>query len=366
MASAISQAEAQLSLLINNFLGDEKQLESTFPLVIEIITLKNLLNPAPEQTASSRTLEQNGFESIKKNFSGQSASNLLYIDANELKKYDSTLQKFSSRLTSLLLSKFPRSRLAAVLLIKQSCEQSLYILFQHAEKWIMHLINLLSKSEILKTQEAAISALISILDTANNYTDLQRDIVTPNVSKFNVALISLIKTNIKIFPAVSNALVWTCTSFPGLMRTNSEKAIKACLQFLDGSYVISNPKLVMCACECISSLSTVGGKNNSSERWLENFSKTITTIDITLNKVYQSVDTAVYEGTKSHYDMDFSFDDYIVGLPLLVDRCASLTELVVSFLTNEVKDPVMVPVEEVIHIINRLGSVNSKTKVIFT
>ncbi|OLY81399.1 hypothetical protein AYI68_g4498 [Smittium mucronatum] len=297
--SSVSKAESQLSVLLNNFLSNEDSIQATFPFIIESLNLKNLLNP--EFETSNNGISTGNFQPFKK-LSVTNIPETNIQNDKEYKSFNNLLLKWATRLTALVISKKPESRYC-------------------------------SKTESQDTINAAISALVSIFSIANGYLDLEKDIVIPSVSKFNTSLLNLLKSHPELLPSISSAIIWSSRLFPGLIRLQVEKTIRSCVHFLNGSYVPTHPEFVAYASECISSLSIVSGKFSSSERWLENLNKTLNSINNSLNKIYNSVDIEKRENLIPEYEFDKDSDDFMVYLPLLADRCASLVELVAALIT---------------------------------
>ncbi|PVU92852.1 hypothetical protein BB561_003579 [Smittium simulii] len=363
MTSKLAQSAAQINVLLSQYLNDENTLHLNLPFIVEAITLNNVLSSGLDhkntETKNNLTdLNYINFSSSSYNTNDSSTQ----VDLKTLKGYYSALDKWASRLTALILSKQPKVRLTSAILIKQTCEQSNRLLFLNFEKWSLHLINLLSKPEPNRTHQVVISAIVSILDKLNYFTDMQKDFVIPTVIKFNLGLISLLNSNQNLLPKISFAFIWIAKTHPLLLRSNFQKILKALTPFLGGKYLLSQPSLITNATECISELSIISGKDSASERWKETVLKAVGSTVNTLHKAYYSVDIYHKSTLQDCFELENFDQDYIRSLPLMINRCVCLTELLISLLTMETKEPITIPIQEIIYLIILLSSVNNKTK----
>lgn len=120
--------------------------------------------------------------------------------------------KWSARLSSLLHSKEPSARWAGLCLCLRTAELSKDIMIEFSSGWITVAIPLLSvrntrvtytglllispkKTEPLPTLKAAIRLILHLFTSSVDKPEYQRQVCTPNVTKYSAALLALTTRN---------------------------------------------------------------------------------------------------------------------------------------------------------------------------
>ncbi|OMH84926.1 Pre-rRNA-processing protein rix1 [Zancudomyces culisetae] len=366
MSKAKVRAGEVLALLINNYLNDEENIIEHLPRVLEAIIFSNLFNVSNEDD-DNKLAQFGGIPTFSsagaKGKSKKTADSLTNVDNQN--KYEESVRKWTSKMVALVLSKNDDCKLAGTMLMKQTIEQSSTLLATTFEKWTFHLLAMLTKSESQRVQEAAIMTIKCMLEFSKRSTSISNDVVVGVVEKYNVQLVKLLSPQRKLFGIICDTLIWSAKSYPTTIKNNGDKCVKACLEYLDGKFTVSRPELVKTASETVASLvSTYTGKKSSADTWEECIEKTINSITDTLNKLFFSI----YGNEKKHrinfdkFEMKECSDDYVVKIPQMLDRCVALAQLLVALLTTETQDAVVVPVERILHLVDKIIGVTSSSK----
>ncbi|PVV00789.1 hypothetical protein BB560_004818 [Smittium megazygosporum] len=348
MTTRLIQARTKLEFLLDEYLSNEKKVQEELPFILESIIFSNLLVPSLGSNTSNqgRTLQKpSNLNNIIQNSSRDSEAHF----SKEIKEFVKVSDKWASRITALLLSRDPKTRFSAILILKQTSEQSIPIL----------------KPEMKKTQKVAIITLLSIYKLANQYTDLERDIIIPSVPKFCNSLLLLLKEDVQLIQYITDGLIWTARTYPTQMKSVSQKAITALLEFISGQRVSYSPEVVSLASKCIAVFCVESKDSQNSNSWNEVFNKTLRTIDVILNNIYDSAEQTLKTDPKSTFSVNLpDSTDYTNYISLQTNRCISFTELLIAMLSVKSKNLLTIPVHEIIHIVNKLSSISSGTKVL--
>ena len=88
---------------------------------------------------------------------------------------------------------------------------------------------------------------------------------------------------------ILKALTRSACSFPTLFRPVFSHAQALCISLLDGTYY-SSSQIPSFAAECFASVTMVGGRVGSAERWREAMEKAIGSGNKSLDRLLESVD----------------------------------------------------------------------------
>ncbi|KAJ2961569.1 hypothetical protein NQZ79_g3157 [Umbelopsis isabellina] len=147
--------------------------------------------------------------------------------------------KWITRLNSLLHSKNSTARYAGITLIRATCEQSNTLYLANVSSWVPNVLNLLTRPEPTAVQEESIKTLQMLFAKTADKPEVQREVTSPNLPKFNHALLTL-SGNKDLLPAIFDALISSFSNFPTTSRPIADNSRKLCLSLLDGSFVHSS------------------------------------------------------------------------------------------------------------------------------
>ncbi|KAF7332113.1 RIX1 domain-containing protein [Mycena kentingensis (nom. inval.)] len=195
--------------------------------------------------------------------------------------------KWSARITSLLHAKTSDARWAGLCLAQKSALLSQPVMIESAQSWIAVALPLLAVRSLflprlnlmyLRTKRkesppvlrAAIRLLRVIFTTATEMPEFQRQVATPNVAKFTVALISLVETcldeELKIL--LLSTLTRIIPIYPTLHRPHQPALTALCFVYLNGNACKPpNAKLTTAASQLYAVLHLTGGKVGAANLW---------------------------------------------------------------------------------------------------
>ncbi|CAI2175161.1 3408_t:CDS:2 [Funneliformis geosporum] len=309
-----------LTTLITNYALDDNTIDTNVPFILETITQYQLLRNVEEQMI---------------------------------------LHKWCTRLNSLLQSKVMKARWAGICFIKISFEQSEEIFIQNLQSWATTLMTLLTKPEPTLVLKEIIITLTELFNKTQNKPELQREITTQQLPRFNSFLIKLSGLNKKLLPTIFNALSLSVKYFPSIFRPVNEPSQKLCLSILlDGTHDYES-ELTKMAVKCFSFIINFGGKmNNNTHYWKLNLSKVVGSLNNTLDKLFDTIDEEKDASKKlAGFEMPQVSENYVIAFPMLFSRfhCLSIPSLFVH--CNKILSAVILSVGE--HLILHLRIISS-------
>ncbi|SAL95775.1 hypothetical protein [Absidia glauca] len=265
-------------------------------------------------------------------------------------------RKWTTRLNSLIQSKQATARWSAIVLIKLTCEQSPSLLFAHIRSWTGQLLGLVAKQESTIVHKAAIETLSYLFSYTSNKPELLREITTPNLPRFNQALLSVCKSD-TLLPVALSALEVNLIRFPSQSRHITDQCLRWCLSSLDGRETVTK-ETVKVACQCLAALHHVNGKLNSSDQWKDNMLHLVGSVHLSLNRLFDTIDEeVVLSDLPPPYPMVDSSPDPMVAFPLLVRRVKAFTTAIITCLGSSTPSVVSVPIIQLIDLVCRIYNV---------
>ncbi|RUS28398.1 rRNA processing/ribosome biogenesis-domain-containing protein [Jimgerdemannia flammicorona] len=325
-----------LQNILTNFLIDDAKVQSFFPFVLETIIHHRLLSQSTDASTVTGTADGS-----------------------------MPFHKWCTRINSLLHSKVSGARWAGICLIKVSIEQSHDLYLENLGSWCSALLSLLAvgipnnvlKPEPLSIHEAAINTLSIMFGKTQDKSELQREITSIHLPKFNTSMMNLcanrellvcpcayadmffmITTTPAYSPAHSQptifpALSRSVTAFPTTFRPIADNCKKLCLTFLDGAHD-NNPLLVQSATQCLATLNHAGGKASSAELWIGTTNRLIGSVHVALDRLLDSIEEeSKLMDTYQSFEMPPVSPDYVIAFPILFNRVNSLNEAICSMLS---------------------------------
>ncbi|KAJ1962242.1 hypothetical protein GGI12_002761 [Dipsacomyces acuminosporus] len=328
MATSILRAERTLSLLTSSYLANAEAVKANIGLVIDTV------------------LSQNLFE-----FSGAAT----VAPAEVMKRYDSATHKWVVRIGSLVAGKTPESRIAGVLLMKHTAQQSPQIFIDNAPKWITSLLNILGKAEMTPVHSAAIETLLGFLDIVREIPVLQREIANTQVPRVNLTVLALAEKNPELLEQALNVLTYSASWFPTLFRPSIDKTEALCLRVLDGCVARSSPAVVKQAANCLASLCQAGGKVAVEDRWFQYVQMTIGTIESCIDHIMCIGADAINNSDRQTFALQAFSDNFMISIPKAVERTASMADMLIALLGRPTNVDVSVPVDAIAAIASKLA-----------
>ncbi|KAJ8515231.1 hypothetical protein ONZ45_g7310 [Pleurotus djamor] len=188
------------------------------------------------------------------------------------------LVKWSNRVNSLMRSNVSSAQWAGLCLAIRTAQYSKQLLIESAQAWLPIATSLITKVDSLPTIKASIRLVHIIFIGGLDSPEFQRQLVTPNVSKFITTLIGLTEKtpNNELKVLCLATLTSLTTTYPSLSRPTHSAITTLSLKFLGGSHTPLDQALVKAASRLFSSLHHTGGKVASSNLWRAAIEETLT------------------------------------------------------------------------------------------
>ncbi|CAB4461775.1 uncharacterized protein OCT59_017489 [Rhizophagus irregularis] len=324
-----------LTTLITNYTFNDNKIETYVPFILETITQHQLLSSKSESSREQQV----------------------------------ALHKWCTRINSLLQSKVTNARWAGICFIKISLKQSGELFIQNLQSWATSLMVLLTKSEPTFILKEIITTLTELFNKTQNRPELQREITTQQLPRFNTFLIKLSGLNKELLPTILNALSHSVKNFPTIFRPVNEQTQKLCLNILlDGTYYYES-ELAKMAIECFTRIINFGGKLNM-DYWKLTLLKLVGSLNNILDRLFDTIDEEKDMPKKlTGFEMPQVSEDYVVAFPILFSRFKCLSECLISLISLPTSLPVQIPVNQILDLLYRVYNIydvsfvtNSKDK----
>ncbi|RDB22742.1 Pre-rRNA-processing protein rix1 [Hypsizygus marmoreus] len=255
----------------------------------------------------------------------------------------SHLSKWTTRINSLLHSKDAGARWAGLCLAYKTSLLSRNTMIEYAQSWLGVALPMLSKNEPVPNLKAAIRLLRIIFSTAIGIPEFQRQVATPNVPKFNVAIIGLAEKHsddeLKIL--ILESLTKLVPLYPTLNRASHAALSALTLRFLSGN--APNPTrmpLLEAASQLYSVLPHTGGKVGAANLWRKSVDETLA---FGWSAFFALRTTFPTEGRNASRDTAVSTDEAVMAIPLNVDRLRCCTVVLCNLLSATTQRLVQLP-----------------------
>ncbi|KAG1755494.1 rRNA processing/ribosome biogenesis-domain-containing protein [Suillus lakei] len=253
------------------------------------------------------------------------------------------LQKWTSRVTSLIHSKDAGARWAGMCIAYRSSSLSKSTMTEFAQSWAGLALSILTKPEPLPLLKASIRYLRHVLSAATDVPELQRQLATPTVPKFSQALVSIAEraTDYELKALAMDTLKDMVILYPSLNRASSSSITNMCHQILNGSTPQrTNKALLHNAASLYAVLHYTGGKVGAANLWKKS-------VDETLQCLW-----AASMGLRTTFPVKNSplpssgliCDDPLISVALDLDRLQCSVAALCSLLRTAVQRPVQVPI----------------------
>ncbi|KAH9939977.1 rRNA processing/ribosome biogenesis-domain-containing protein [Amylocystis lapponica] len=257
-------------------------------------------------------------------------------------------QKWTARVNSLLHSKDAGARWSGLCIASQTAVCSRALMMECAQSWVGVALPLLSKNEPLPTVKAAVRLLRHVFSTATNVPEFQRQVCTPNVPKFSLALIAMAEkqTDVELKLLVLSTLAYLIPLYPTLHRSLHPSLSALALRFLNGSAPkpTSEP-LLAAASQLYTVLHVTGGKVGAANMWRRSFDETL---GFAWAAFLNLRSTSPVSGSAPASVSGPSREDPIVSVPLNLDRLRAAVHILRDLLHAPTSRPVVIPIGSII------------------
>ncbi|CAM0135953.1 hypothetical protein VKS41_001601 [Umbelopsis sp. WA50703] len=266
--------------------------------------------------------------------------------------------KWITRLNSLLHSKNSTARYAGITLIRATCEQSNMLYLANVSSWVPNILNLLTRPEPTAVQEEAIKTLLMLFAKAADKPEVQREVTTPNLPKFNHALLNL-SGNKDLLPVIFDALISSFTNFPTTSRPIADNSRKLCLSLLDGSLGHST-SIIESASACLTTIFLTATNANRPELWRTTALRLLGTANRALDRLFDAIDEESSNSDKlPAYDFPPVVSEYSEAFIVLFKRTEAINEALIKTLTTSSHSAMNVPVAQIVDYLCRIYNVNA-------
>ncbi|KAH8094810.1 rRNA processing/ribosome biogenesis-domain-containing protein [Cristinia sonorae] len=256
------------------------------------------------------------------------------------------IQKWIARTSSLMLSKDAGARWAGLCIALQTANLSRDLMVECAQTWVGAAIPLLSRSEPIPTHKVAIRLLRRVFTGAMDVPEYQRQVCTPNVPKFSLAIASLGETTAdeELKVVVFDTLTHLIPTYPALHRASQTALTNFAMLYLNGSAPQSLPApVVKAASRFYAVLHHTGGKVGGASQWRKAVDETLAFCWDALSSI-RTTFPAENSGTVSVSNQG----DPVVGVPLGLDRLSVGVQVLQELMHSSNLRPVVLPIGSIV------------------
>lgn len=228
------------------------------------------------------------------------------------------VNKFKSQISVLLLSKNPRSRWAAIILIKAIIEVEGWEIQYGAAAWVRGLLRILERSDPDCTKVLCVVTLTRIFRLVVKHQSLVREIINPSLPGFVTSCLNVLKSQLSPLEEkrgeseVSITVAMVLQSFcelipwhPNLFRpfvsqireivlpfiapTPSSLQGDNILQFQQSPLILTAASVAQPSRKLFALLSFCAPKNSSGEDWTKSFHKVLDALHSTADRVFRGL-----------------------------------------------------------------------------
>ncbi|KAG2154981.1 rRNA processing/ribosome biogenesis-domain-containing protein [Suillus bovinus] len=253
------------------------------------------------------------------------------------------LQKWTSRVTSLIHSKDAGARWAGMCIAYRTSSLSKSTMTEFAQTWAGLALSILTKPEPLPLLKASIRYLRHVLSAATDMPELQRQVATPTVPKFSQVLVSIVEkaADYELKALAMDTLKDMVILYPSLNRALSSSITSMCHKILNGSAPQRTNKLLLHnAAGLYAVLHYTGGKVGAANLWKKSVDETIQC----LWSASMGLRTTFPAKNNPPPSSGLTCEDPALTVALNVDRLQCSVAALCSLLRTTVQRPVHVPI----------------------
>ncbi|KAI0004959.1 rRNA processing/ribosome biogenesis-domain-containing protein [Russula compacta] len=254
------------------------------------------------------------------------------------------LQKWLTRINSLIHSKDPGARWAGLSIACHTSLLSRELMLEHARGWVSAALHLFSKQEPLPTLKAAIRLLTHIFSVVTDTPEFQRQIASPNVPKFSLALIIVAEGHpsreLKLLAI--DALYVLVPLYPTLHKALHGRLSTLCLRQLNCSAGQSTDgSLSQAISRLYSVLAVTGGKVGAAGLWRKSVDEILSIGWASLGSLRTTFPNDANMAPPIQYQP--YTEDATVSIPLNVDRLRCAVLVLCDLLTSTTARAIQLP-----------------------
>ncbi|KAH0587795.1 hypothetical protein J132_06140 [Termitomyces sp. J132] len=272
----------------------------------------------------------------------------------------SHLTKWTNRINSLLHSKDAGARWAGLCIAHKTSILSRSTMIECAQSWLVIALPLLSKNEPPPTIKASIRLLRIIFSAGVGTPEYQRQVATPNISKFTAAIIAIAEKNRdkELRALILTTLARLVPLYPTLYRPSYTALSTLVLRFLNGS--APNPtsdSLLRSASRLYTVLHFTGGKIGAANLWRKSLDETL----VFGWNAFLALRTT-FPSDAVNVPISPSIDEALIGVPLHLDRLRCCTVILCDLLSTTTHRPVQLSLGPLMKFISALLSCTKDDK----
>ncbi|KIK44256.1 hypothetical protein CY34DRAFT_802866 [Suillus luteus UH-Slu-Lm8-n1] len=258
------------------------------------------------------------------------------------------LQKWTSRVTSLIRSKDVGARWAGICIAYRTSTLSKSTMTEFAQSWAGLALSILTKPEPLPLLNASIRYLRHVLSAAIDVPELQRQLATPTVPKFSQALVSIVEkaADYELKALALGALKDMVILYPSLNRASSSSITAMCHQILNGSAPQrTNNLLLHNTARLYAVLHYTGGKVGAANLWKKSVDETLQCLWAALMGLRTTFPANNNNNNNNNPPSSGpAYDDPVLNIALNLDRLQCSAAALRSLLRTTIQRPVQVPI----------------------
>ncbi|KZO98064.1 hypothetical protein CALVIDRAFT_554136 [Calocera viscosa TUFC12733] len=263
----------------------------------------------------------------------------------------SHLAKWTARVNSLIASKNRGGKWAGVCLAARTAECSKDVMVNSAAGWVGNVLPILQKAEPVHTQSAAVSLLDLIFSKATDMPEFARQVCTPTVPKFSLALIALCdgdKAPLDLKVLCLRTLSHMLHLYPNAHRSLQTSLNNLCMANLKGaSPTPTQGDLRRASATLFAMVSVTGGKVSAADTWKKNMLGALRAASDCV-KVLRATSTPPDATPLLDHVEILPFppfpEDPLDAIPIALDRLRCMTSAVEALFRFPASRPVPVPI----------------------
>ncbi|KIJ70145.1 hypothetical protein HYDPIDRAFT_121614 [Hydnomerulius pinastri MD-312] len=265
------------------------------------------------------------------------------------------LQKWVTRITSLMHSKDPGARWAAICFAYRTSALSSSLLMEQAQSWVGLVLPLLSKPESIPTLKASMRYLRLVLGAALGHPEFQRQVAVPAVPKASLALVSIAEkhSDQAIKTLAIQTLAQLVPIYPSLHKALSSRLFALCHHIFNGSaFQTTDGPLLSAAARLHATLHSLGGKVGGANLWRNSLDAVLQSSWSALSALRTTFPTSAAQFSQHAFgytqpgndDVETISGNPLTTVALNLDRLTCGVTAICALLRTPVQRPVQVPI----------------------
>ncbi|KAI3612208.1 ribosome biogenesis protein rix1 [Moniliophthora roreri] len=253
------------------------------------------------------------------------------------------LQKWSLRITSLLHSKEAGAKWAGLCLAHGTSLYSKSVMIECAQSWLGIALPILTRKESSPMLKAALNLCRVIFTSAVDTPEFQRQVSSPNVPKFNAALIYCLENSLDLELKVLalKTLTRLIPIYPNVHRANHTSLSAIVLRILAEQSNHATKILTEPASKLYSVLHLTGGKVGAATLWRKAVDERVASAWTALSALRTTFPASV---DQNQQQTPIETDDPSIWTLLNINRLHSSVLAICDLLRTTTSRPVQVPI----------------------